>query len=549
MMPKRRFSCFVLIQKIGLLLLLPTIIAGYTRNNNKTPRLDFIGNVPALTPLSAYQGNMLTVRGGLSAKTLPQTALIIIGKESHLKKLDYQTVAPKFANHLNAEQWKRGIDILTPDSGSVPLFYNLAKVVAVSDKVSRGNAFSNSPAISKELRGYKVPSNATDLSVVVVAEYADVISSVAAVARSFPVFSLKTKEDTTLKNIDIEVVVVDGKTLAEDDVNYLNHLIKAIRETARLIDTPPNILTTDAFVQEAIKVADGLPDVKHHVIRGEELLQQNFGGIYHVGKAGPTPPAFVVLSYKPVGSNHKYALVGKGIVFDTGGMQIKGKTAMPSMKIDMGGAAALLQAFATLVQSGFKQELHVCLCIAENNISPQANKPDDVIRMLSGKTVEINNTDAEGRLVLADGVFYAKNTLGATTIIDMATLTGAQAYISGKHHAAVLTNLEENEKQIELAGRRSGDLVKSMLFAPDMHFSDLKSPIADMRNSNFGKMEGPPSAIAGLFIAAHIDFGEGISWMHLDIASPCEVADRATGYGPALISVLLGKETKVPLLQ
>ncbi|EYB99449.1 hypothetical protein Y032_0122g1056 [Ancylostoma ceylanicum] len=98
-----------------------------------------------------------------------------------------------------------------------------------------------------------------------------------------------------------------------------------------------------------------------------------------------------------------------------------------------------------------------------------------------------------------------------------------------------------------MAGRISGDLVAPMVFCPDLHFADLKSPIADMRNSNLGKMEGPPSAVAGLFIGAHIDFGEGIKWMHLDIASPAECGDRSTGYGPALLCCLFGHLTKAPM--
>ncbi|KJH47105.1 cytosol aminopeptidase family, catalytic domain protein [Dictyocaulus viviparus] len=131
----------------------------------------------------------------------------------------------------------------------------------------------------------------------------------------------------------------------------------------------------------------------------------------------------------------------------------------------------------------------------------------------------------------------------------MATLTGAQSFVSGKHHAALLTNCNEWEEKACLAGRRSGDLVAPMTFCPDLHFVDLKSPVADMRNSNLGKTEGPPSAVAGLFIGAHIEFGEGLKWLHFDIAAPAESGDRATGYGPALLSCLLGHLTKAPMFK
>ncbi|CAJ0587579.1 unnamed protein product, partial [Mesorhabditis spiculigera] len=490
---------------------------------------------------------MLRVLAGINRNlVIPETSVLFVGKRLLLQNLDPAFALAKLGGLQNGvEMWKQAVQVAF-EEGCSPIYLNQAKVIAVTEKVSRTNAPSNSQAIFSAVKK-NAPTNARSLSIVLVAEYQDVIASVAAIARSFPLFNLKSKP-SPLEEINVEVVVVDGE-LAAADVDYLNSLTKSIRETGRLIDMPANILTTDALVEEALKVGTELPCVEHTLIRGEDLLEQGFGGIYHVGKAGPTPPAFLVLSHKPPGSNHTYALVGKGIVYDTGGMQIKGKTAMPNMKRDMGGAAGLLHAFATLVRAGFKQNLHVLMCIAENNISPAANKPDDIIRMLSGKTVEINNTDAEGRLVLGDGVFYAKHTLGAQTIIDMATLTGAQTYVSGQVHAAVLTNLEQSEQEVEAAGRRSGDMAKSMLFAPDLHFRDLKSPVADMRNHYFGTMQGPPSALGGLFIGAHIDFGEDLNWIHLDIAAPAECEDRATGYGPSLLSVLLGKETSVPILQ
>ncbi|CAJ0563278.1 unnamed protein product, partial [Mesorhabditis spiculigera] len=370
---------------------------------------------------------MLRVTAGVNKNsTINDACVLFVGKRNNVKKLDPALAIAKLGGVANGgEMWEGALNAAY-DEGSSPIYLNRAKVITVPETVSRGNAPSNSVAIFREVKK-NVPSSAMSLSVVLVAEYADVVAQVAAIARAFPKYSLKTKPET-LEEINIEVVVVDGE-LSSSDVEYLNSLSTAIRETQRLIDIPANFLTTDALVEEAIKLAGELP--------GASAASTT------LAKAGPTPPAFVVLSHKPAGSNHTYALVGKGIVYDTGGMQIKGKTGMPNMKRDMGGAAGMLHAFATLVRAGFKQELHVLLCIAENNVSPIANKPDDIIRMLSGKTVEINNTDAEGRLVLADGVFYAKERLNAGTIIDMATLTGAQSYVTGKLHAALLTNLED----------------------------------------------------------------------------------------------------------
>ncbi|VDM41452.1 unnamed protein product [Toxocara canis] len=375
-----------------------------------------------------------------------------------------------------------------------------------------------------------------NVSVVLYADIADVFASVAAISRCFPLYDRRTKVNCPLEKVDVEVVVPADQKLSEVDVRFLQTLCDSIRNAARLIDTPCNELHTEAFALEAATFVGNLDAVTSTIIKGEDLLKQGFGGIYHVGKAAAHPPVFACFSYKPPRATRTYALVGKGIVFDTGGMSIKTKTTMTSMKQDMAGAAGMLSSFYTLVKSGFSQNLHCLLCIAENAVSPKANRPDDVITLLSGKSVEINNTDAEGRLVLADGVFYAKSVLKADTIIDLATLTGAQRYASGKLHAAILTNSEEMERRACVAGRKSGDLVHPLPFCPDLHFIDLKSP-------------GPLSSIAGLFIASQIDFGADVDWLHIDMAYPVDDSDRATGYGPALICALLANGLQVPVLK
>jgi probable aminopeptidase NPEPL1 len=140
-----------------------------------------------------------------------------------------------------------------------------------------------------------------------------------------------------------------------------------------LVDTPCNEFHSEIFADEAIRLVEGLnAGVTKVMIKGEDLLKQGFGGIYHVGKAARHPPIFLAFSHKPAGSTESYALVGKGIVYDTGGLSLKTPQIMPTMKLDMGGAAGLLGAFVALVKSGFKQELHCLLCIAENHISPDS---------------------------------------------------------------------------------------------------------------------------------------------------------------------------------
>uniref|UniRef100_A0A1I7V8U6 Aminopeptidase in chromosome III n=1 Tax=Loa loa TaxID=7209 RepID=A0A1I7V8U6_LOALO len=496
----------------------------------------------------------LTIKQGidLELQLSKNTQILLVGKKKLLKNIKFtDDIMTKFSGFVTSKTWNSLMEVLAEDnSKKIPLHLNLATVIAVGDESSRHNAPSNALSIFKEVKKASQTENGIkNVSIVLYAVLADLFPSVAAIARCYPLYNRLTENANDLENVQIEVVVTDGEKLTNRDLLFLQTLTESIRNTARLIDIPYNELNTEQFVAEANELISTLPNIQTTIIKGNDLLKKGFGGIYHVGKASSSPPIFACFSHKPPNATKTYAMVGKGIVYDTGGMQIKTKTLMPGMKNDMGGAAALLGSFYTLVKLGFKQNLHCVLCVADNAISPTANRPDDIITLLSGKTVEITNTDAEGRLVLADGVYYAKNMLKADIIIDMATLTGAQGLATGKLHAGVLTNSEEWENRACKAGRASGDLVHPLPFCPDLHFDDLKSHIADMRNSTFSKTQGPGSSIAGLFIASHIDFGSGLDWIHFDIASPVENSNRATGYGPALICALLASDLDVPLLK
>lgn len=156
---------------------------------------------------------------------------------------------------------------------------------------------------------------------------------------------------------------------------------------------------------------------------------------------------------------------------------------MPGMKRDCGGAAGILGAFYAAVKQGFGQNLHAIFCLAENSVSDRSTRPDDIHTLYSGLTVEISNTDAEGRLVLSDGVAYARKDLGADIVVDMCTLTGAQGIATGLYHAAHLTNDESWEGYASAAGRTSGDLSFPIVYTPELHFDEFRSAVADMKNS------------------------------------------------------------------
>jgi probable aminopeptidase NPEPL1 len=206
----------------------------------------------------------------------------------------------------------------------------------------------------------------------------------------------------------------------------------------------------------------------------------------------------------------------------------------------MGGAAGQFGAFLAAARlGGIGAPLHCVLCLAENAVSEHALRNDDVITMYSGLTVEVNNTDCEGRLVLGDGVAYCAKHLSPRLVIDMATLTGAQGVSTGLLHSALYCNDETTERQAVAAGLASGDYAFPILYAPELHLHELKSQIADMKNSVKNRTNAQ-SSCAGSFILRHL-FHAGYTGpaLHIDMAYPVENDSRATGYGVALISKLL----------
>uniref|UniRef100_A0A1A9W5Q5 Cytosol aminopeptidase domain-containing protein n=1 Tax=Glossina brevipalpis TaxID=37001 RepID=A0A1A9W5Q5_9MUSC len=394
--------------------------------------------------------------------------VLIIGQLRHLNILKFSDIKLKLEPRVTEETFLKAVACLHPSpTDKISLYLDVATLAAVPLKCSRYNTPSRAHAITRLVKNHVL--NVCEENVVIVCERSDLFASACAVVRAFPLYSRKTannpnarvtNNDAAIKNtndnnlgnslVNVEFIIIEKNgTIAENalesiDLKCLHEIEKAIRLTARIIDTPCNEMNVDNFVEEVKCIAKDLK-CESTIIRGEELRERGFGGIYGVGKAAAIPPALAVLSYEPKGAQETIALVGKGIVFDTGGLSIKGKTAMPGMKRDCGGAAAILGAFYAAVKCDFKQNLHAIFCLAENSVGPLATRPDDIHTLYSGRTVEINNTDAEGRLVLADGVCYAQKDLKANIILDMATLTGAQAIATGKYHGAVLTNSEEWE--------------------------------------------------------------------------------------------------------
>ncbi|XP_025115024.1 probable aminopeptidase NPEPL1 [Pomacea canaliculata] len=474
------------------------------------------------------------------SKSDPQTnAVLIVGQTKHLTQISWEIIKGKLEPRVDCETYLVGVSHLHPSpTDSCSLWLNNATVAALPTKISRHNTPSRGHALTKVIKSCMAGG---DEYIVVVCERADVLASACAVARALPLYCGKSNTTGFKRVVTVEFVLASSRgeeVLTDADVEAISVVAHGVRLAAKITDMPCSLMHTDAFLEEIRAVGDEL-GITPLVIRGEELEKNGFGGIYGVGKAAVHQPALVVLSHKPQGAIRNIAWVGKGIVYDTGGLCIKSKTGMCGMKRDCGGAAAVLGAFFAAVKLGLTENLHAIFCLAENAVGPTAQRPDDIVTMYSGRTVEVNNTDAEGRLVLGDGVSYALKDLKCDTIVDMATLTGAQGIATGKYHAAILTNSEDMEDACVQAGLNSGDMVHPVPFTPELHFSEFSSVLADMKNSVADRSNAQVSC-AGLFIFSHIGFDFPGTWLHIDMATPVHMGERSTGYGVALLVTLFG---------
>ena len=302
--------------------------------------------------------------------------------------------------------------------------------------------------------------------------------------------------------------------------------------TRSLVNEPGNKLTPTILGQRAAAMAAEV-GLKAEVYSTEKLHELKMGAFWSVSQGSAEPPALIVVRYEPEGveDGAVLALVGKGITFDTGGISIKPSDNMEKMKYDMAGGAAMLGAMRAIALLKPKVRVIGIVCAAENMPDGKAQKPGDVQTAMSGKTIEIINTDAEGRLVLADGLAYARQ-LGATHLIDAATLTGAIGVALGKVNAGVFSNDEETYGKFQSALEISGE--KFWRMPLDEEYAELiKSDIGDIKNTG-GRFGGASTAAEFLKV-----FVEETPWIHLDIAGMAWVEDARTyiAKGPSGIAV------------
>jgi leucyl aminopeptidase len=352
------------------------------------------------------------------------------------------------------------------------------------------------------------------------------LSLKAALAKNFLIsanlgnFTWNLKSGAKVLTTTLEVTNVDEVTVKSAQI-----ISDAVNRARILIHTPSNIKNPEWIAKQAKKYANG---AKVEVKSGAAL--KDFGGLRAVGGSSPKPgPRFIKMSYTPRKASAKHlVLVGKGITYDTGGISLKRPyDIMTPMKSDMAGVAACLAVVSALKDLNANVKVTALLMCAENAISGTAQRPGDVITHYGGKTVEVLNTDAEGRLVLADGLAYAVKHLNPDYLLDIATLTGAASLGLGKQYAALYSRNHKWVKELREAGENSGDRVWHMPLIDDYEVA-LESDIADINHTADAAEFSAGSVTAALFLEQFVD---GVNWAHLDIAGVGR-ADADAGENP-----------------
>ncbi|WP_433792276.1 leucyl aminopeptidase family protein [Actinoplanes sp. CA-252034] len=295
-----------------------------------------------------------------------------------------------------------------------------------------------------------------------------------------------------------------------------------------LTNTPSSVKSPEWLAAQIVAEAATRPGLTVTVRAGDELAR--FGGLLAVGGGSASPPRFVEMSWQPPGATTHVVLVGKGITFDTGGISIKPRDAMKLMKKDMGGAAAVIAATLGAADLNLPVRVTALTPLAENAVSGSAFRPGDVITHYDGSTSENTNSDAEGRIVLADALGYAADVLHPDLVINLATLTGANAVALGKRTAALFSPDDELAASLTAAGAAAGELMWRLPLSDD-YLDNMRSDVADRVSAP----AGPGSVMAALFLR---DFFGDMRWAHLDMSAPswAEAHDReltkgATGWG------------------
>lgn len=322
------------------------------------------------------------------------------------------------------------------------------------------------------------------------------------------------------RQIEFEFIVEDAKqvTLGKKAVERARIISEGVNFGRRLINLPGGHIGPDELCSEVaqmVKSSKSKAKIKVELWTEAQLKKAKYGGILAVGQGSDRPSRMIVLQYRNAPKSKKpITLVGKGVTFDSGGLSLKAPVAQEYMKYDMGGAATVLSAFKMATDMQLKINLNLVVATVENMPSGKAIRPGDVITMANGKTVEVLNTDAEGRLILADALYHACEKLESKAIVNCATLTGACAMIVGDAAAGLYGNDDKVRGALMKASEQTGEHLFPLPDFKDFYGDQLKSEVADLRNIGRGRLAG--ATTAGMFLEEFIS--KDIPWSHVDIA-------------------------------
>ena len=335
-------------------------------------------------------------------------------------------------------------------------------------------------------------------------------------------YSFRKYRSASVADLTISVLTGDGNA---DAVRRGQVIAEAVNLVRDLVNTSPLDLPPAGLAAEAERVA-AKTGVAVEVLDEAALRDGGYGGLIGVGQGSTRPPRLVRMSYTHPEATQTVAFVGKGITFDSGGLSLKPPKSMETMKCDMSGAAAVLAATAAVAELRLPVNVVGYLCAAENMPGGAAQRPSDIIRIYGGKTVEVLNTDAEGRLVLADGIVRSGED-NPILIVDIATLTGAATVALGGRTTGVMGSSDEVAAQVAALMRAAGEPAWAMPLPEELR-KGLDSTVADLSNVS-GDREGG-MLVAGLFLKEFVP--DGIAWAHLDIAGPAFNEKGPFGYTP-----------------
>ena len=340
------------------------------------------------------------------------------------------------------------------------------------------------------------------------------------------------KKDIKIEKIIISTEDYNSKKIAIDEAQIgLNHahiISEATNFVRDIVNETPEIYTPQKMVQDAKDFCLGSANIECVVHDEHYLKSQNMNAFLAVNRASVHPPRLIHLKYTPKNSIKRIVFVGKGLTYDSGGLSLKPADYMVTMKSDKSGAAAAMGIIKAAAKMELPFEIHAVLGVTENMIGGNAYKPDDVLITRSGVTVEVKNTDAEGRLVLADCLDWAQSELKPELLIDMATLTGACVVGLGEYTSGVMGNNYELQSEFKDFASKSGEYLTILEF--NDHLRELiKSDIADISNISSSRYGG--AITAGIFLDKFIKDEYKDKWLHLDIAGPAYVG-KAWGCNP-----------------